>query len=714
MKTSLKFLSVLFTCVLAMAFGNTCRAAVYIDYAIRTDDFYANVSGGENGDEELAWTLQYKLSSSGTYSGLLCYNNSDDYESGRWWHCSLDTIWTGKILDNADDLYILISGWENDDAPNCTNNGGDDDFASYENIDTNISGNSRNLWTGFYGACSSGTCSGYVKSGTTTDDDYRVEMAIWWNYSIPVNPSFSVSSAASSSFIINKTSDNNYRITDWDYQVSTNTAFTNVVKSGTEISSGSTTVTGLSPNTTYYIRIRGENEAGTGAYTSYQSQTTTKADQTITFGELPAKTFGDADFAPGATASSSLPVSYSGDNTSVATILSGKIHIIDVGTANITASQAGDDTYNPALPVSRQLTVNGRPGLWTGQASSNWQEALNWQDGSIPDEADDVLIPDASTTSNDPDIDDAYAVASFALEDGGLARFTDTDSAIIAKTGEISITGNGESNNGALIATGSSRIQLVAQSDDITLAGVRIVTDSGDVNFESQNGNVNVTGTTSIETTSSAITISGATAGSGTLNVSGGTLTYQRDADQAIFAGTCHHLAVSGSGIKTTGGALSVNGDLTIDSGVTLTIANGDGTDLTVQGNLNNSGTLTCADDSEVVFSGPLTSSLSGSGAWNFKSLTLNKDASDDILDINTGSDVTVATALTITRGSVDLSGWTHDLLLGGALDIGADGRWINHGNNAYCIRFYGNACTLNDQSSNGPQNPGHIRVDDL
>lgn len=83
----------------------------------------------------------------------------------------------------------------------------------------------------------------------------------------------------------------------------------------------------------------------------------TKLNQTITFNSIPTKIVGDADFAPGATASSGLAVSYTSSNTSVATIVNGNIHIIATGTSTITASQAGDATYNPAPNVTQTLTV---------------------------------------------------------------------------------------------------------------------------------------------------------------------------------------------------------------------------------------------------------------------------------------------------------------------------------------------------------------------
>jgi hypothetical protein len=83
--------------------------------------------------------------------------------------------------------------------------------------------------------------------------------------------------------------------------------------------------------------------------------------QTITFPALPAKQFGDADFSPGATASSGLPVTYTSGTPTVATIVGGLIRIVGTGTSVITATQAGDATYSPATAVTRTLTVTLPP-----------------------------------------------------------------------------------------------------------------------------------------------------------------------------------------------------------------------------------------------------------------------------------------------------------------------------------------------------------------
>jgi gliding motility-associated-like protein len=86
--------------------------------------------------------------------------------------------------------------------------------------------------------------------------------------------------------------------------------------------------------------------------------TVNKTDQTITFGAPAPRTYGDPDFDAGATASSSLDVTLTSDNTNVAVITGGLIHIVNAGTATITASQEGDDYYNPAPDIQQTLTVN--------------------------------------------------------------------------------------------------------------------------------------------------------------------------------------------------------------------------------------------------------------------------------------------------------------------------------------------------------------------
>ena len=120
-----------------------------------------------------------------------------------------------------------------------------------------------------------------------------------------------------------------------------------------------TSATAASGVGTYTITASG---AASSNYTiSYVSGTLTvsAAQPVITFGSLPVKTYGDTDFDAGATSdNASTPVTYSSDNTAVATIVNGKVRVVGAGTANITASQASDANHTAATDVIRQLTVN--------------------------------------------------------------------------------------------------------------------------------------------------------------------------------------------------------------------------------------------------------------------------------------------------------------------------------------------------------------------
>lgn len=122
----------------------------------------------------------------------------------------------------------------------------------------------------------------------------------------------------------------------------------------------STTATTASPADTYPITVGG---AGSPNYAiTYEpgtlTVTATAQQQTIRFDPLPATTYGDASFDPGATATSGLTVSYASDNPSVAAIVNGQIQITGAGTAVITASQGGSDAYEPAADVVQTLVVS--------------------------------------------------------------------------------------------------------------------------------------------------------------------------------------------------------------------------------------------------------------------------------------------------------------------------------------------------------------------
>ena len=89
-----------------------------------------------------------------------------------------------------------------------------------------------------------------------------------------------------------------------------------------------------------------------------QTLTVNKADQTITFPPIANQTYGNGTRNLNVSASSNLSLSYESSDTDVVTVSSiGRVTIVGAGTATITASQPGNDRYNPAADVSRQVVV---------------------------------------------------------------------------------------------------------------------------------------------------------------------------------------------------------------------------------------------------------------------------------------------------------------------------------------------------------------------
>ena len=153
-----------------------------------------------------------------------------------------------------------------------------------------------------------------------------------------------------------------------------------------------------------------------------------KSDQTIIFNALPAKTYGNSDFAPVATASSGLTVTYSSSNTNVATIVSSQIHIIGAGTCTIYADQAGNANYLAAPQGSQTLTVSTVTLTVTANAQSKVFGAANptltfqysgWVNGV---ETIDVA-PTATTTVTTASIVGSYP-GSITLSGGSDNNYT--------------------------------------------------------------------------------------------------------------------------------------------------------------------------------------------------------------------------------------------------------------------------------------------------
>ncbi|WP_420583422.1 ELWxxDGT repeat protein [Reichenbachiella sp.] len=93
------------------------------------------------------------------------------------------------------------------------------------------------------------------------------------------------------------------------------------------------------------------------AATDVMQQLSVSVLQTITFNELESVTFGKEPFSLEANATSSLEVVFTSEDPTVASISGKTVTIVGAGTTTITASQPGNEDYEPAAAVARQLTV---------------------------------------------------------------------------------------------------------------------------------------------------------------------------------------------------------------------------------------------------------------------------------------------------------------------------------------------------------------------
>jgi hypothetical protein len=129
------------------------------------------------------------------------------------------------------------------------------------------------------------------------------------------------------------------------------------------------------------------------------SITIDRANQSITFGDLPGKTHGDAPFDVQASASSGLPVVFSG--AGACTLAGATVTIAMAGDCTVTASQEGSANYLPAPAATRDFTVaplrlpNGK--VLVDNGSRNGLGQLTIQNGQDVD-AVAVLTTSDNTT----------------------------------------------------------------------------------------------------------------------------------------------------------------------------------------------------------------------------------------------------------------------------------------------------------------------------
>jgi hypothetical protein len=117
------------------------------------------------------------------------------------------------------------------------------------------------------------------------------------------------------------------------------------------------TVTGKAPGGACTIVAHQDGDSTYASAPDVETSLQVRSAQTIAFEPLANKTQADPPFTVSATASSGLAVGFASSTTPVCTVSGNTVTLVAVGTCTIVASQAGNQQFSPALPVSRSFLV---------------------------------------------------------------------------------------------------------------------------------------------------------------------------------------------------------------------------------------------------------------------------------------------------------------------------------------------------------------------
>ena len=279
----------------------------------------------------------------------------------------------------------------------------------------------------------------------------------------------------------------------------------------------------------------------------------------------------------------------------VAEHASSNINTVDnwVGLANLNID------YLPASFGSRLHTLANSSGssynTWNGSVSTAWTDSRNWTGAAAPVSTDDVVIPDAATTTYDPTLPASTTINTLTIQTGGILN-GGSGTAITIADGDGAWVGTGTFNPGTST--------VIFTSAEATISGT-----ANFYNLTIDTGAVLTLGTGSTTRIAGTIINNGiwqAALLSNTVEYNG--------TDQTVLNPNSaipgySNLILSGSFTKTLAAAVTVHGDLTIGPGTTLDTSSAHSYGLTLNGNFINGGTFT-AHASPITIGGTGTQSL--------------------------------------------------------------------------------------------------------
>jgi hypothetical protein len=295
---------------------------------------------------------------------------------------------------------------------------------------------------------------------------------------------------------------------------------------------------------------------------------------------------------------------------------------------------------------------------WDGSASTVWTDPDNWTNdppiAGIPSDLADVVIPDASTTPNDPTLGLALAVGRLTLESGGILN--SADSSVVT----ISGSSGAWSNDGGTFYAGTSTV--VFTNPIATVSGVtdfyNVTIDSGAGLTMGSGSIMRIGGTMTNDGIWPAAGLTNATieyngADQTVLNPNGVTPGY----DNLILSGSGTktmpgaalsiggNFSMSGTASTTAGAAMSIAGSFTVGSGATFTTG---AYTHTIGGDFSNSGTFT-ATGSTITLNGTAAQAIGGTTTTAFDNLAISNTSAA----VSANTNFSVGGTLTVDSSAV-------------------------------------------------------------
>jgi fibronectin-binding autotransporter adhesin len=322
---------------------------------------------------------------------------------------------------------------------------------------------------------------------------------------------------------------------------------------------------------------------------------------------------------------------------------------------NITFIAAGISASATALSVSGNISTSGQ-GQFTHNAGSTITMSGSSKTISGTDISFSNLTISGSVTNNNTFvITGNLTVNGSIIASAGTITMNGT-SKTIAGTGTISFYNLTASGTISCNTSFSLASAFTVTGSFTASAGTGTFTSSSSLTGTANLYNVTINGTSFRLSTNTVLGIANAfTIIGGTLDVTSSapnTVNYNGSSSQTVTGTTYDNLIFSGASTKTAGAAITVNRDLTINSGSTF---NASSYSHQIKRNWSNSGTFN-ASSSTVSFTGTTDGAITGATTFNI--LTVNKSSSTNIITLtnNVSTGTVNMTTGAMTTGTATIS----------------------------------------------------------